>query len=123
MTLNKALSKLIETGVAAVDKNAELLNEVSQQIWLHPELGYEEKFAHETLTTFLEKQGFAVSRRTPLETSFIAKAGDENGVKVGILCEYDALPSIGHGCGHNLIAEAGLAAAIGRCILFTKSKA
>jgi len=65
------------------------------------------------LTSFLEKEGFKVDRKTPLETSFIARYGDHTGLKVGVICEYDALPGIGHACGHNLIAEAGIAAALG----------
>ncbi len=112
MTSN--LSELISIGIAAIDNNAALLNEISQQIWQNPELGYEETYSHAAITTFLEAQGFEVSKKTPLETAFIAKYGKDDGVKVGLICEYDALPGIGHACGHNLIAESGLAAAIGR---------
>ena len=108
------LSKLIETGVAAIDKYATSLNEVSIKIWEKPELAYEETYAHALLTDYLEMQGFTVSRKTPLETAFIARFGKTTGIKVGVICEYDALPGIGHACGHNLIAEAGLAVALGK---------
>merc|ERR1712025_1063870 len=49
----------------------------------------------------------------PLATSFIARFGRKGGVSVGVICEYDALPGIGHACGHNLIAQAGVATAMG----------
>ena len=96
-----------------IDKRLDSLNEISEQIWNHPQLCFEEVFAHDFLTDFLEKEGFEVSKRTPIETSFIAKYGNNDGIKVGVLLEYDALPGIGHACGHNLIAEAGVAAALG----------
>jgi len=70
------------------------------------------------LALYLEKQGFQVSKEYPLETSFIAKYGDPDGLKVGICCEYDALPDLGHACGHNLIAEAGIGAALGNKSIF-----
>ena len=46
----------------------------------------------------------------------MARFGDPSGLKIGICCEYDALPGMGHACGHNLIAEAGIAAGIGICL-------
>ncbi|XP_057313982.1 xaa-Arg dipeptidase-like [Hydractinia symbiolongicarpus] len=96
-----------------IDARSSELNSIGQEIWKNPELGYEEFAAHELLTTFLEKEGFNVSKKTPLETSFIARYGNSEGLKIGILCEYDALPGVGHACGHNLIAEAGIGAALG----------
>ena len=98
---------------STIDNRSCELNEISQSIWKNPELGYEEFHAHELLTSFLEKEGFEVARKTPLETAFIARVGDSCGLKIGVLCEYDALPGIGHACGHNLIAEAGIGAALG----------
>ncbi|XP_066927455.1 xaa-Arg dipeptidase-like [Clytia hemisphaerica] len=108
---------LVETLKKVVDKTIENrkndLNDISQEIWKNPELSFNEVKAHECLTNFLEKEGFTVSRKTPLETSFVAKYGDcTGGIKVGVICEYDALPKIGHACGHNLIAEAGIGAAL-----------
>jgi len=107
------LEKLKETICQEVDKRLETLNDISEQIWKNPELGFDEKFAHKLVTDFLEKEGFEVARQTPLPTSFIAKFGKGNGIKVGIVIEYDALPGIGHACGHNLITEAGIGAALG----------
>jgi len=98
---------------STIDRRSSDLNDISQSIWSKPELNYEEHHAHQVLTSFLEKEGFKVDRKTPLETSFIARYGDNSGLKVGVCCEYDALPGIGHACGHNLIAEAGIATALG----------
>ena len=100
----------------AIDKLSDELHELSNKLWSNPELKFEEHFAHDTVTTFLEKHGFEVRKKYPLETAFMASnktTKQGNGPCVAILCEYDALPQIGHACGHNLIAEAGVAAAIG----------
>ena len=109
--------KLKQVVCHAIDARKADLNNISQEIWKNPELGFEEFKAHDLLTAFLEKEGFTVSRKTPLETSFIAKYGKStDGIKVGVICEYDALPGVGHACGHNLIAEAGIGAALGKNI-------
>ena len=98
---------------STIDARSSDLNDISQSIWNKPELCFEEHHAHDLLTSFLEKEGFKVDRKTPLETSFIARYGDTSGLKIGVICEYDALPGVGHACGHNLIAEAGIGAALG----------
>lgn len=99
-----------------VQKEKELLNQLSQNLWKKPELGFEERYAHKLLSDTLERAGFSVQRAYHLPTAFRAEApsaqGDVGGVTVCIICEYDALPDIGHACGHNLIAEAGIAAAL-----------
>ena len=64
------------------------------------------------LTDYLEKEGFKVERSYILDTAFRATFGSDNGVNVCVICEYDALPEIGHACGHNLIAEVGIGAGI-----------
>ncbi|XP_046560563.1 xaa-Arg dipeptidase-like [Haliotis rubra] len=97
-----------------IDVHSSDLNTLSQEIWKHPELCYTETFAHDYLTTFLEKHGFEVERNYMLDTAFRAVFGkDGTGPHVAIMCEYDALPEIGHACGHNLIAEVGVAAGLG----------
>ena len=98
---------------AAVDNNKEELSLLSGEIWKNPELGFKEHRAHELLTSFLERKGFAVERSfTGIETAFRATFGSGR-PNVCVICEYDALPEIGHACGHNLIAEAGVAAGLG----------
>ncbi|KAH6925750.1 hypothetical protein HPB50_009710 [Hyalomma asiaticum] len=71
---------------------------------------------HDWLTDFLERRGFAVTRNYLLDTAFKAEfcppCGAEGGPCIALLCEYDALPDIGHACGHNLIAEASVGAAL-----------
>ena len=101
----------------AIDSASNELFELNQKIWRKPELAYQEKYAHEVVTSYLEKKGFAVTRHYSLETAFRAESegglGSE-GLTVGVMCEYDALENIGHACGHNLIAEAGVATGIGK---------
>jgi amidohydrolase len=95
-----------------VERRAEVLLEVSHQIHARPELNFEEHFAHDLLATVLEGEGLSVTRGARgLATAFEARAGAD-GPTVAVLCEYDALPGIGHACGHNIIAAAGLGAGL-----------
>ena len=111
--LERLKEKLKFVACEAIDSEEKILRDLSIKLWNNPELGFEEKYAHDLLASYLRTKGFLVDAHTPLETSFIAKMGDKGGINIGFLCEYDALPGIGHACGHNLIAEAGIAAAIG----------
>jgi amidohydrolase len=98
----------------AVDGLASQLEALSHRIHDHPELGYEEVQASGWLCEFLEAQGFAVERGVAgVPTAFRATLGTGPGPTIAILCEYDALPGIGHGCGHNVIAAAGAGAGAG----------
>ncbi|MDO8611657.1 MAG: M20 family metallopeptidase [Dehalococcoidia bacterium] len=92
---------------------ADELIDVSRRIHANPELAMEERQAAALLSERLEAHGFQVERNAcGLETAFRASWG-EGPVTIAYLCEYDALPEIGHACGHNLIATAGLGAAYG----------
>jgi amidohydrolase len=86
---------------------------VSLAIHARPELKFEEFHAQEVLTGWLGESGFTT--RAPVgevETAFVAvHEGGRPGPCVAVLAEYDALPGIGHGCGHNLIAAGAVAAA------------
>jgi len=96
-----------------VDERAEVLLEISHSIHEHPELCYEEHHAHELLAGVLEDEGFDVERGAAgMDTAFVASAGSGDGPTIGIFCEYDALPEIGHACGHNVIGSAGLGAGL-----------
>ncbi|KAL8586642.1 hypothetical protein ACOMHN_040150 [Nucella lapillus] len=101
----------------AIDSKKTALKVLSQDIWNHPELCFEEKHAHKVLTDFLGENDFAVERSFLLETAFRAQPNSVpsqgGGPSIAVLCEYDALPSIGHACGHNLIATVGIAASLG----------
>ncbi len=82
------------------------------EIHRRPETSLEEHHAAELLSGFLAGEGFRVRRGLAgLATSFRADAGPRSGrPRAAFLCEYDALPGIGHGCGHSVIAAAGAAA-------------
>jgi amidohydrolase len=98
--------------VDAVEKLADELDRLSHQIHANPELCFKEEQAHAWLTGFLERRGARVERGVGgLPTAFRATiAGSGPGPTIAILAEYDALPGIGHACGHNVIATAGTGA-------------
>lgn len=96
-----------------VMRRAEVLVEASHDIWEHPELNFEERYAHDRLVGLLEADGVEVEPHAfGVETAFVARAGSGDGPTVAVLCEYDALPEIGHACGHNIIGTAGLGAGL-----------
>ncbi len=93
---------------------------ISRDLHRHPELSEEEGRSAARITRFLQKEGFRVRRGVAgLRTAFVARRGRRRGgACVAFLAEDDALPGIGHACGHNLIgaAAAGAGAALGRVI-------
>jgi amidohydrolase len=97
---------------AAVDRLADELEGLSHRIHETPELAFKEEQAHAWLTGFLEKHGARVERGVGgLSTAFRATIlGRRPGPTIAIMAEYDALPGIGHACGHNVIATAGAGA-------------
>ncbi|MGA4847336.1 amidohydrolase [Streptomyces sp. G5(2025)] len=105
----------IEREVAA---RAGRLWDVSLALHGEPETAYEEHRAARLLADELAHEGFLVERGAAgLPTAFVARSGTAaaagKGPRVALLLEYDALPELGHACGHNLIAAAGLGAALG----------
>ncbi|GAA0078306.1 M20 family metallopeptidase [Clostridium sp. CTA-5] len=89
--------------------------DISHKIHEHPEIGNQEVYASGLLINTLEKEGFTVEKALAGHpTSFIArkKSNKNSGPTIGFLAEYDALPNLGHGCGHNIIGTASTAAAI-----------
>lgn len=102
-----------EKAMAAVESARAELTEISLDIHAHPELALQEHRAAKLLADHAEAHGFAVQRQAyGIETAFVGTWG-EGPVTVAYLLEYDALPEIGHACGHNLIATAGLGGALG----------
>ncbi len=98
--------------IADIDRRADRLIEVSRSIHANPELNFEEHHAHDLLCDVLESSGLPVTRHAyGVGTAFEAVAGTR-GPEILLLLEYDALPGIGHGCGHNIIAAAGLGAGL-----------
>jgi amidohydrolase len=90
------------------------LIEMSDWIGKNPELGSEEVEASKLLAGELVKHGFKVEMGVlGMPTAFkTIKKGNGKGPKIAFLCEYDALPGVGHGCGHNMIGTSGLGAGI-----------
>lgn len=111
MKLDTTQEKIIESIDAASDQ---VLN-VSHQIHDHPELGNQEFFASGLLVQTLREHGFEVETGfAGLETAFCARKGKPGGKPVvAFLAEYDALPEIGHACGHNIICTSALSAGLG----------
>jgi amidohydrolase len=96
---------------AAVDRLADDLEALSHRIHANPELCYQEVKAAGWLADFLAAHGFAVERGiVGVPTAFRATLETGDGPTIAILCEYDALPAIGHACGHNVIAASGAGA-------------
>lgn len=99
---------------ALAEAHREEFEAVSACIFAHPELAYHEKLAQDQLCSLLEKHGFDVQRGAgSLDTAFVAeyKSG-KPGMTFAFMCEYDALPEIGHACGHNLIGTSGAGAGV-----------
>ncbi|MFC9600488.1 M20 family metallopeptidase [Peribacillus butanolivorans] len=109
--LAKSHQQIIENHI---DLHSELYIETSQAIHANPEIGNQEFFASDTLTKLLQDAGFEVNRNIAgHETGFIAKkASAKKGPKIAFLAEYDALPGLGHACGHNIIGTTSVAAGI-----------
>jgi amidohydrolase len=95
-----------------LERESGALLELSHRIHAHPEVLFEEVRASGWLADALEERGFAVERGVGgLPTAFRAvKEGARSGPTVAVLCEYDALPGMGHACGHNVIATMGAGA-------------
>ena len=109
---NAALQKEKLTGT--IDQLKERLVSLSTFIYRNPELGFTEVKASKALTDFLKENGFEVELGyAGLPTAFRAvyKHG-EGGPTIGLLCEYDALKNLGHGCGHHLQGPAIVGAAL-----------
>ena len=92
----------------------EKLCEISDYIYANPELGNEEYKSSKVLIDFLEEHDFEVEKGLcNIETSFRAiYDSKKEGPTIGYLCEYDALPEIGHGCGHNMIGTMSAGAGV-----------
>jgi len=106
------LSKDLETAIdAAVDHERAALAKLSRDIHANPELRFEEHKAAGWIAELLRARGHEVEQGVAgLPTALRARRGNTQGPRVAILGEYDALPEIGHACGHNLIAASAVGA-------------
>ncbi|KAL1932945.1 hypothetical protein VTP01DRAFT_8623 [Rhizomucor pusillus] len=109
--LDTHVEKVIDETIANLDGE---LRALSLQIHDNPELGNHEYHASNLLVGYLEEKGFKMTRGVAgLPTAFIAEySNGSQGRRVGFCSEYDALPGVGHACGHNLIAIGGVACAM-----------
>lgn len=108
--MNKQIRK--EKAIAVIDAMAPELKEISLFLHQHPELGGEEYQAAHFLTQAAQRHGFSLKpNNSGFETAFIAQRGS-TGPRIAFLAEYDALPGLGHACGHNLIAAMSFGAAV-----------
>jgi amidohydrolase len=97
--------------LAAARRLAPELDALSRKIHAHPETAYLEVQAAGWLAEYLSAHGYRVEREAGgVATAFRATLGGDGGPTVALLAEYDALPGVGHGCGHNLIAAAAAGA-------------
>ncbi len=108
--------ELATTSNSAIETSRQALFDLSKDVHAHPELNYQEHYSSNALAEFLEKHNLPVERGIGgVDTAFraVIPGGGGDGPTVAVLAEYDALPEIGHGCGHNLIAMAAMGAALG----------
>jgi amidohydrolase len=103
----------------AIDEAYPSLTNLAGRLHDHPELAYDEHHASAWIAELVEAAGVPVERALGgVETAFRARLGDGSGPHIAILAEYDALPEIGHACGHNLIA----AGAVGAFLAFARQR-
>jgi amidohydrolase len=114
VTILSDLSSMKKLVKQSVDEKKDVLVDIARYLYENPELGSEEFKAFEKITKVLEEYGFKVEKGVyDMPTAFVASyKGKSNGSKVAVLAEYDALPGVGHGCGHDLIAASAVGAGI-----------
>ena len=98
--------------ISEVDRRRDELIALSLKLHANPEIAFQEEKAAAWLADYLEGEGFALERGIcKIATAFRASYG-QGEPRVAILAEYDALPGVGHGCGHNIIGTASTAAGL-----------
>ena len=105
-------AKAKELIIDHIEKSKATLFEISDYIFANPELGFVEYKAYDVQVKYLKEIGFkVVEHAAGMDTAYIAEFSNGEGVSVGLVSEYDALPELGHACGHNLICAATMGAA------------
>ena len=112
--MSDRVQQLKQRAREAIDRRAGELIATADWIHAHPEIGYQEVEAAKRLTDLLRGAGYAVEMGTAgMATAFKAELpGADRRPRVAILAEYDALPGLGHGCGHNLIGTSAVGAGL-----------
>jgi amidohydrolase len=112
MDIEMDIKTLKDSVIKEVEVQHRRLCDLSLKIHASPELGFKEVKASARLTRYLEENGFAIERGIcELATAFRGSYG-KGKPALAILAEYDALPQLGHACGHNLIAGCAVGAAV-----------
>ena len=110
---SQQIDELKQSVCRDIDTRVNDLVSISHQLHEKPETNFEEHFAHKILTDYIADSKVNVTRGAfELDTAFDVRINGGDGPTVAVLCEYDALPGIGHACGHNIIATAGLGAGL-----------
>jgi amidohydrolase len=108
------ISDIKQGAISKIDSAEDQLWQISCTLHENPELAFKEFQAYRLLTHTLADLGLSIDHHVGgLETAFLARLGDGSSPVIAILAEYDALPGLGHACGHNLIAASAIGAAIG----------
>ncbi|KAF9251037.1 hypothetical protein DTO027I6_1664 [Penicillium roqueforti] len=112
-------AEIIHNVSGALDKYESKLSEINLKIWSNPELSFRENSAHDNICELFESlgDGYKVNRKAyGIETAFeVIHSHGQGGRTVAFNAEYDALPGMGHACGHNLIATSSIAAFLATC--------
>lgn len=107
-----AAADLKKRAATAIDSRKKELIELSLRVHSTPEIAFHEEKSSAMLADYLEANGFAVERGIcKLPTAFRGTVGSGS-PKIALISEYDALPGVGHGCGHNIIGTASAAAGV-----------
>lgn len=97
----------------SIELNIEDYKNIVKTLYDNPEIGNKEFKSMELLTHYLENQNFEVEKAVVVPTDFIATyKSQKDGPTIAFMCEYDALPEVGHGCAHNMIAAIGVASGV-----------
>lgn len=105
--MNHLYEKIDQSIASHIDEYMDLV----KQMYDNPEIGFQEFETQKLLANYLINAGFETKTAVVCETDFVAEyKSNKPGPIIAFMCEYDALPEVGHGCGHNLIAGIGIAA-------------
>ena len=105
------MNNLYEKITQSIESHLDDYMAMVKSMYENPEIGFKEYKTQKLLADYLVKAGFETKLSVACETDFVAEYKTaKSGPVIAFMCEYDALPEVGHGCAHNLIAGIGIAA-------------
>ena len=105
------MNNLYEKMTQSIESHLDDYMAMVKSMYENPEIGFKEYKTQKLLADYLVKAGFETKLSVACETDFVAEyKSAKSGPVIAFMCEYDALPEVGHGCAHNLIAGIGIAA-------------